>query len=212
MGRRGGWGKLTVEDSLSFDAVVLHRKGVFRSLPGTQYTYEWSRSGSGADRNIGYTVVELPGVAMGLRLNYEVSDRGSTTKHQMQYVVEVTSTRCRFGGRRFWLRCPLVRNGVPCKRRVLQLYLPPGGRVFGCRKCHGLTYRICQEHDRRIDTFVQNPYLMKIALDSGDLKMSLLAAKACAYLLKRLNRSRPVARRRRRCGPATQAPNRGEHL
>src|SRR5208337_640430 len=112
-------------------------------------------------------------------------------KYQMQYLVEVTATRCRFGGRRFWLRCPLQPNGVPCKRLVLRLYLPPGGHMFGCRTCYDLTYRICQEHDRRIDPFVKNPSLIKIALDTRDLKLSLLAARAVAYFVKRLNRSRP---------------------
>jgi len=206
MGRRGGWGKLTVEDCLRFDAGLLCRTGVFDCPFGTEYQYQWQRA-SGRDCRMNYTVVEMPGVAMGLRLNYEVSVGQSTTQHPEQYLVEVTSTQCRFGGRRFWLRCPLQHNGVPCRRRVLQLYLPPGGQLFGCRKCHGLTYSSCQEHDRRIDTFVKNPYLMKIALDSGDVKLSLLAAKALVCLMKRLNRSRPPVPRRRRYGPTAQPPN-----
>ena len=30
-------------------------------------------------------------------------------------------------------------------RSWFQLYLPPGGRYFGCRECHGLAYRSSQE-------------------------------------------------------------------
>ncbi len=46
---------------------------------------------------------------------------------------------------RWWFACPLVVNGRACGRRVRMLYLPPNGRYFGCRGCHDLTYRSCQE-------------------------------------------------------------------
>ena len=59
--------------------------------------------------------------------------------------VSLQSTPTQFGGRRWWFTCPLVVNGVPCGRRVGKLYLPPKARYFGCRTCHGLTYRSCQE-------------------------------------------------------------------
>jgi len=39
-------------------------------------------------------------------------------------------------------------NGRGCGRRVGKLYLPPGGRYFGCRQCHDLTYTSCQESHR----------------------------------------------------------------
>ncbi len=38
---------------------------------------------------------------------------------------------------------PLVVNGRQCLRRVAKLY--QDGRDFGCRRCHGLTYRSSQE-------------------------------------------------------------------
>ena len=31
-------------------------------------------------------------------------------------------------------------NDRPCGRRVQKLYLPPGGRQFGCRHCYHLGY------------------------------------------------------------------------
>jgi hypothetical protein len=52
------------------------------------------------------------------------------------------STPCRFGGRRWWFDCP------GCRRRVARLYVPPGRPWFRCRRCHGLTYRSCQERRR----------------------------------------------------------------
>jgi len=38
----------------------------------------------------------------------------------------------------------LTVNGVACNRRVGKLYLPPGGRYFGCRACYDLAYRSSQ--------------------------------------------------------------------
>jgi hypothetical protein len=54
------------------------------------------------------------------------------------------NTRPNFGGVRWWLSCPLSKDGDPCKQRVSKLYLPPSEKRFGCRRCHDLTYRSCQ--------------------------------------------------------------------
>jgi hypothetical protein len=34
---------------------------------------------------------------------------------------------------------------VGCGRRVGKLYLPPGGKYFGCRHCYNLTYTSSNE-------------------------------------------------------------------
>src|SRR5262245_11305204 len=56
------------------------------------------------------------------------------------YSVCLVATVQAIGVVRTWFLCPLVWNGVPCRRRVAKLYLPPGARHFGCRHCHRLTY------------------------------------------------------------------------
>ncbi len=211
MGRGGGYGRLTVEDCLSFDAILLRRTGIFRSRPGTEYTYQWRRS-SGSDCRMNYTVIEIPAVAMALGLDYFVSDERSVTKQRMGYVVKVTSTGCRLGGRRFWLRCPLLRNGVPCDRKVLRLYLPPGGQMFGCRHCHGLTYRSCQDHDQRVDDLARDPAAMKMALQSPDLKLASLGIRAYTRLVWWMNRYGRLPQRRRRYNRPAEALNRGGQL
>jgi hypothetical protein len=61
------------------------------------------------------------------------------------------------------------------------LYLPPGGRYFGCRVCYRLTYRSAQEHDKWVDALRRNPEALLVALEdpkalgTGQL---LLAIKA----------------------------------
>jgi hypothetical protein len=51
-------------------------------------------------------------------------------------------TKPRFGGRRWWFKCPVTG------RRVAKLYLPPGEVRFASRQVHGLTYHSCQSSFR----------------------------------------------------------------
>ena len=69
-------------------------------------------------------------------------------------VIRITKTPCFYGGVRYWFLCPAVKDGVLCENRVGVLYLPPGGKIFGCRHCWGLTYESCQKshkYDRVFD-------------------------------------------------------------
>jgi hypothetical protein len=72
------------------------------------------------------------------------------TGEALDYRLRLTATRPRYGGLRWWFVCPLVANGLPCGRRVGKLYLPPGGRYYGCRHCYRLTYTSCRE-SRKFD-------------------------------------------------------------
>ena len=67
------------------------------------------------------------------------------TKEQINYRLNLATTKPLYGGLRWWMVCPLSINGKPCKRRTRRLYLPPGGKYFGCRQCYSLTYTSCQE-------------------------------------------------------------------
>jgi hypothetical protein len=76
-----------------------------------------------------------------VRLHYTFTRSGE----KVDYRVRLLTTCLRHGTLRWWFACPLSVNGRPCGRRVGKLYLPPGGRYYGCRHCHRLTYRSCQE-------------------------------------------------------------------
>src|SRR5581483_1745659 len=78
------------------------------------------------------------------RLDYRLTD----SAEQLAYAVPLATTRPPRGGPRWWFRCPLAVDGQRCGRRVRKLYLPPGGRYFGCRHCYGLTYTSCQQCHR----------------------------------------------------------------
>jgi hypothetical protein len=126
--------KDTVEDSLVVAMKVL-RKRLFAGAAGT-LTWTW---GSGSKSSIGYYVTgsaDLPTV----HLHYRWRD-----KEDVNIPVRLEATPTQFNGRRWWFICPLIVRGITCNRRAGKLYCPPGAKYFGCRKCHDLTYRSCQE-------------------------------------------------------------------
>ena len=137
-GYGSGWSrgrKSKVEESL-----VLATKNIRRTIgggPGSFGSLSWSRGGE-PYASIFYSVEE--GVEVGelaLRLRYSKGE--GETKRSENYPVRVVSTVPTYGGRRWWFLCPL------CDRRAAKLYLPPGGRLFGCRTCHRLTYESVHE-------------------------------------------------------------------
>ena len=63
----------------------------------------------------------------------------------MDYRVRLVTTQPTYGGRRWWLPCPLARRDGGPPRRVAKLYLPPVGRYFGSREAYELTSTSSQE-------------------------------------------------------------------
>jgi hypothetical protein len=87
---------------------------------------------------VSYEVNLVDADAGWVRLTYAVNG------HSVDYV-RLVSTLPSYGGRPWWFLCPLERKDGRASRRVAQLYLPPGGKYFGSRQAHGLTYKSCQE-------------------------------------------------------------------
>ncbi len=83
-----------------------------------------------------------------IRLCYTTKRSGDAVDYRMS----LTTTPLPWGGERWWFVCPLVGGGKPCRRRCDKLYLPPGGRYFGCRRCHDLTYQSCRD-SHQLDTW-----------------------------------------------------------
>lgn len=140
--RWGGHSKRrTVECSLVLPISDTLKKALVLA-PGTAGTLSWSRNGE-AFASIAFLRVDEDGVRF-LRLEY---DAGSgERKRSMSYLVEVVSAPTPRGGRRWYFLCPA--HGGGCRRRSSKLYLPPGGDVFACRECYGLSYDTCNESHR----------------------------------------------------------------
>jgi len=138
-GYGSGWNKSkkTTVESCS----TLHIKTIKPNLrPGYAGSVYWTigerRAGS-----IGYQVWGADGLPQRVKLAYNLIQTGQ----DLAYYVELTTSPLPWGGVRYWFVCPLVNDGRPCGRRVGALYLPPGGRYFGCRHCYELTYEAAQE-------------------------------------------------------------------
>lgn len=148
--------KNTVEDCRSLDASRWTREKLLEDGAFRSGWWHWTDALTGEERaSIGYEVnatrTELPPY---VRLHYSLPRTGE----RLDYKVPLETTRPRLGGLRWWFVCPLVVNGRTCGRRVGKLYLPPGGRYFGCRHCYDLTYESAQ---------TSNHHMKRLALALG---------------------------------------------
>lgn len=73
-----------------------------------------------------------------IKLIYTITRRDSGKKDDFEYKIPIETTDCYFGGKRYWFRCNLYKNGFYCGHRVAKLY--EGGDYFACRHCYNLTY------------------------------------------------------------------------
>ena len=102
--------------------------------------YRWWLDGT-PNGKIGYSIKMYDDKSGILDLSYIIlSHSDSIEDKHFNYSIEICSTKCNYGGYRYWMRCPLIHNGVKCNRRVEKLYLGPDCDYFGCRHCLDLTY------------------------------------------------------------------------
>jgi hypothetical protein len=116
----------TVEEALKLDVGVLRRNGALRRVAGW---IRWEHKGETA-ATVEFYIQRDPSGRPELALVFHVK-RGSNRPHLAKQTLPLVSTRPRYGGHRWWLRCV-------CGRRVAKLYLPPGSTEFLCRECHQL--------------------------------------------------------------------------
>jgi hypothetical protein len=140
------WGsymkKEIVENCRTLSIFELRHDGLLGPRSWQEGVLIWPKVNSREDQDrIGF-VLDTQSDMPTMRLIYEV---GRWDKEPVDLVVQLQTTPCFFGGQRWWFTCPLTKNGQPCERRVAKLYLPPGGRYFGCRDCHELVYQSSQE-------------------------------------------------------------------
>lgn len=150
----GGYGsgqkgsKIKVEDCTRLSISPLVRKKFLADGLQASGTVSWTYGGSTSPyASIGFTANALDPHNATLGLNYTITDRSTGEKTPYDYSIPLEYTTPHFGGKRWWMRCALFVNGRECNRRVSILYLPPGGRYFGCRHCYRLIYESsCDSH------------------------------------------------------------------
>jgi hypothetical protein len=102
-------------------------------------TITWTRNGWGGEHksSVGIEVSTMDGNGY-LRIHYTQTDRDTNEKKDFDYKIPLTTTPCRYGGKRYWFICPMSKSGVYCGKRVSTLY--KDGDFFACRHCYNLTY------------------------------------------------------------------------
>jgi hypothetical protein len=120
-----------VEDCLVLSIAELRRQKVL--VPGSLRRCNWSWPNEpGQQATIQIEADLRDEVHAAVRLRYVGAGEPIDTW------IFLAATEPRFGGRRWWFKCPATGQ------RVGKLYLPPGERRFGSRAAYGLSYRSCQ--------------------------------------------------------------------
>lgn len=140
MGRYYSDKKAIVEDYLRISIADLRKWGYLNSYKNGAVI--WTRDGT--ESRVGVRV-NLLASDMYVQLLYTMTYSFTSKTEAIDYKVPITTTTPNYGGERFWFACPLYKNGVQCGRRVSVLY---GGKWFGCRHCHKLSYQSRNESAR----------------------------------------------------------------
>jgi len=144
-----------VEDCRSLDLNELLRRRLLTPGHSRAGSLRWTQATTGKEvGSVGY-LVEWEEERAVLTFRYGVTRGGE--REEVDEPVRLVTSRPPLGGLRWWFVCPLVVNGTPCRKRVSKLYLPPGGKLFGCRSCYRLTYRSVQEHNGRVAALLKDP-------------------------------------------------------
>lgn len=173
--------KDTVEACYSIGANYWMREGVLRAGVHAWGSMTWRDSETDEQTSsISYEVNTVNPAFSWVRLYYTLTRTGE----RMDYRIRLVTTQPNFGGLRWWFICPLVVNSRGCDRRVGKIYLPPGGKYYGCRHCYDLTYTSSQESDKRVSWLRRNPEALHALVnncDNVDSSRLFLAMKALRW-------------------------------
>ena len=123
------WNKKPTTDGFwQFKIGILKKYGLFDGALRRNGEWSWSRNGEVCSR-IGYELNTLDEYSAWMRVHYT----NTRTKEPYDYKIRLSFTQPNYGGKRWWLHCPVER----CGRRVGVLYM---GNVFGCRHCYNIAY------------------------------------------------------------------------
>jgi len=147
MGRWSYSSKSEADNLKKIETSFLKKHGYFEGWRSGTIT--WTHGYSETKSSVGIEVSTMDGGGY-LRIHYTQTDNNTGDKKDFDYKIPLTTTPCRYGGKRHWFRCPWYKNGAYCGRRVGVLY--KDGNYFACRHCYGLTYS-SKKQNRRYKLF-----------------------------------------------------------
>jgi len=113
MARYAGGGKATVESCRSIDVLQWNRRGYLRSPHW--FSWAWTRDGEQV------ASIDVQTQHSSVILKYRSRSHGDGWS-DVEQLVAIEWSACRFGGERPWFVCPVAANGVYCGREVTKLY------------------------------------------------------------------------------------------
>jgi hypothetical protein len=144
-------GKVEADGLRKIDVRFLKKHGY---LSGTRWgVMQWTSNFSGYD---GSATLESTTVNDVKHLRIRCSESKYGMQEGYECEVELTTTPCNYGGKRYWMVCP----SWGCHQRVGTLYF--GGGCFACRHCFNLTYK-SQNQSKRYNGFISIPMLDAVA-------------------------------------------------
>ncbi len=135
----------TTENTRSFSVFFLNK---YKALVPGRVCYNnvitWSQNGTETAK-INFNINLIADDSF-IELHYNAMSRGDEEWRAVKQKISLNTVPCHFGGKRWYFRCSLIKNGEYCGKRVAVLYQV--GYYFGCRFCADLTYDLCKESKR----------------------------------------------------------------
>lgn len=123
--------RLYTDDCLDLDIRLMNQRD-WLNKTGYQ-NLSWKRNGQeiGSVKFLVWTRVQFPDEKPNIRLKYKSRINGGEWQ-ELNYEIELETTKCNFGGLRYWFKCP------ECNKRACVLY---SGTIFKCRICSNLVHK-----------------------------------------------------------------------
>lgn len=129
--------KREAEQSNDLSIFWLKKQGYLKG--GQQYGgIKWIYKINKNENSVGFTVTTDRDEKNYIGLQYTYTNILTNEKQNINYRIELTTTPCNYGGKRYWFICPLTKDGKNCRRRVGVLFNT--GKYFGCRHCNRIAY------------------------------------------------------------------------
>jgi hypothetical protein len=127
--------KNLIEHTPALDCYTMQKAGVLRPNVRVSGTWGWHEG-----QSLGYSIDTTDVDHAEIWLDYSIEGE------PVRYAVCLHIAFLPKNGWRIGFLCPLSKGNKACDRQVRTLYLPAGGRYFGCRHCYDLDYVTSQQN------------------------------------------------------------------
>ena len=133
--------RYATKETISITTKILNESHCFEGgVYPAQYQCFWVDHGKEVKSSVNLKVSTGSGKDYIYFIDMETDDLPGI-KTMLNCTVELVSTPCHFGGKRWWFLCPATNNDHVCNRRVGVLYMLPRGKSFGCSHCCRIRYK-----------------------------------------------------------------------